>query len=66
MIRTVFALSVISATILLNIPQAFATTSWWAEPGMIVEADEAVTPKNFSSNSPDAYEPDNTSETAVY
>lgn len=55
---------IVSIFVLSSALQAFAATSWWSEAGIRIKADDAVTPADLSGKAPDAFEPDDTHQTA--
>lgn len=57
-VRGIIVALLVSSLVFLSASPAFAVTAWWEEPGMVVEADAAVTPADLSGRTPDAFEPD--------
>jgi hypothetical protein len=49
----------------MGAPSAYAATAFWIEPGIVVQADAAITPADMTGATPDAFEPDGNLDSAL-
>lgn len=56
--RVVWAVALVAIVMLGTAVPAYAVTSFWVEPEIVVHADAAITPGDMTGRTPDQYEPD--------